>query len=43
MLWCVWTESETEFFIKLIKDEIIKGILDAKPQKNVTIKSSKQI
>ena len=35
---CVWTEYETEFFIKFVKDRRITGILDSKPQINATIK-----
>ncbi len=33
----VWTEDETEFFVKLIKDKKITGILDSKQQRNATI------
>jgi len=35
--WYVWTEYETEFFIKFIKDKSITGILDSKQKRNATI------
>jgi len=34
MAWYVWTEDETEFFIKCIKDKSITGKLDSKQQRN---------
>jgi len=37
---CVWTEYQTEFFIKFIKEKT--GILDSKPQRNTTSKTSEQ-